>query len=180
MRIMPCVCMVSIGDVLCLEDLLRRHQRLLHAVGWFLDIPKELFYHDAMNDARIAEVCRRNSIELLVLFGSTATGGGDQTSDVDLAVKLHRGAPERKLDLLYELGGLFVDREVDLVILTPDTDPVLLREIFTGGRPLYEERPEMFDDERLRAHKLYFDTEKLRAHRDAFLRRFSESVRHVA
>jgi predicted nucleotidyltransferase len=133
-----------------------------------------------MNDANLSEFCRRNSIELLVLFGSTATGGVDQASDVDLAVRLQRGAPERKLELLDELGELFGDREIDLVVLTPDTDPVLLREIFTGGRPLYEGRPGLFDDERLRAHKLYFDTEKLRAHRDAFLRRFSESVRHVA
>jgi predicted nucleotidyltransferase len=133
-----------------------------------------------MIDVRLSEVCRRNRIELLVLFGSTAKGGENPASDVDLAVKLQRGAPERKLELLHELGGVFGDREVDLVVLTPDTDPVLLREIFTGGRPLYEERLGMFDDERLRAHKLYFDTEKLRAHRDAFLRRFSESVRHVA
>jgi predicted nucleotidyltransferase len=133
-----------------------------------------------MNDANLSEFCRRNSIELLVLFGSTAKGGVDQASDMDLAIKLQRGAPERKLELLDELGELFGDREIDLVVLTPDTDPVLLREIFTEGRPLYEGRPGLFDDERLRAHKLYFDTEKLRAHRDAFLRRFSESVRHVA
>jgi predicted nucleotidyltransferase len=36
--------------------------------------------------------CRENSIELLVLFGSSAKGENNETSDADLAVKAVAGA----------------------------------------------------------------------------------------
>lgn len=79
-----------------------------------------------------------------------------------------------KLELIYHLGSLFTDREVDLVVLSIDTDPVLLFEIFSSGKPLYEDRPGVFDSERLRAYKLYYDTEKLRRLQTEYLKKFAQ------
>jgi hypothetical protein len=45
---------------------------------------------------------------------------------------------------------------------------------------LYEEKPGVFDSERLRAYKLYYDTEKLRRFQAEYPRKFSNGGRHVA
>lgn len=127
----------------------------------------------------IDALCKRHGVELLVLFGSQAGGSTHPASDVDLAVLTHPDVAVSKLDLMFQLGGLFGDREIDLVLLTRDTDPLLLHEIFTNGRPLHEAQPGIFEREQLRAWKLYLDTEKLRQMRTAFLRSFVEKKNHV-
>jgi predicted nucleotidyltransferase len=133
-----------------------------------------------MNDEAIKDFCLKTGIELLIQFGSTAKGTQREGSDIDLAIKMKRGSIVRKLDLIHYLGGIFEDREIDLVIMSLDTDAVLLYEIFSMGRPLYEARPGIFDKERLRAFKLYYDTEKLRMLRADYLMKFAERNRIVA
>jgi predicted nucleotidyltransferase len=133
-----------------------------------------------MNDTAIRDFCVERGIELLVLFGSVAGNTERPGSDIDLAVKMKRGRTMAKLELIYHLGALFVDREIDLVVLSLDTDPVLLFEIFSAGKPLYKEKPDIFDSERLRAYKLYYDTEKLRRLQSEYLRNISNGGRHVA
>lgn len=127
-----------------------------------------------MNHEALTDFCREAGIELLVLFGSSARGTEKPGSDVDIALKMMPGTPASKLDLMYHLGAFFGDREVDLVVLSVETDPVLLYEIFSQGRPLYEGVPDTFEKERLRAIKLYFDTEKLRKLQVEYLKSFAE------
>lgn len=133
-----------------------------------------------MDTGNIAAFCKKNSIELLVLFGSHAGGKVRPSSDVDLAVKMLRGVEFSKLDLIYHIGGLFEGKEVDLVVLTNDTDPVLLNEIFSRGKVLHEERAGTFEEEKLRAWKLYLDTEKLRVMQKEYLKRFAEKLGDVS
>lgn len=145
-----------------------------------LDIPRSCSYDWAMSDPEIKKFCPQAGVELLVRFGSTARGTARAGSDVDLAVKMEPGRTASKLDLLYQFGGMFGDREIDLVVLTIDTDPVLLFEIFSQGRPLYEARSGLFDAERLRALKLFYDTGKLRAFREDYLKKAVKGARNVA
>lgn len=133
-----------------------------------------------MDTGRIVDFCQKNSIELLVLFGSHAGEKVLPTSDVDLAAKMRHGMEFSKLDLIYHLGGLFEGKEIDLVVLTNDTDPILLNEIFSGGKLLYEERAGTFEEEKLRAWKLYLDTEKLRVMQKEYLRRFAGKLSDVS
>jgi uncharacterized protein len=133
-----------------------------------------------LSQTDIEALCRKSDIDLLVLFGSRAKGRPHSGSDVDLAVKNPRGSNVSKLDLIFELGGVFPDSEIDLVLLTEDTDPLLLHEIFSKGRPLFERRAGTFDDERLRAWKLYLDTGHLREAQASFLKRSAERSRGVA
>ncbi len=132
-----------------------------------------------MNAGKIEDFCKNNNVELLVLFGSQAGEKERPASDVDLAVKMRSGVELSKLDLIYNLGGPFEGKEIDLVVLTIDTDPVLLNEIFSRGKPLYEERPGSFEEEKLRAWKLYLDTEKLRLMQKEYLKRFAEKLGNV-
>ena len=124
--------------------------------------------------------CEENKIEMLILFGSCASETIHSKSDIDIAVQFRKGIDISKLDLLYKLDELFNGKNIDLVILTPDTDPLLLYEIFFKGQLLYESRRGLFDKGRLKAWKIFIDTEKLRAKRKEYLRKFVKEMKNVA
>ncbi len=116
----------------------------------------------------------------MVLFGSSVSGKTRRTSDTDIAVKLEQNTEVSKLELIYELSELFRGKEIDLVVLTADTAPLLLYEIFSNGRLLYEKYPGIFDKERLKAWKRYIDTQKIRTLQKNYLKEFLEKVSHVS
>jgi predicted nucleotidyltransferase len=133
-----------------------------------------------MKPDEIKKLCRENNIDLLVLFGSEATKATHAGSDMDLAVLLKRGSRTSKLKLIGELDDCFGGKKIDLVILTTETDPLLLHEIFSHGRTLYERRKGIFINQKLRAWKLYIDTGKIRRMNEKYLKAFSRKVVHVA
>jgi uncharacterized protein len=123
--------------------------------------------------------CRKSGIELLILFGSRATGLTTAPSDIDLAVQLRKNMQISKLDLIYELDTIFHPEPVDLVLLTPNTAPLLRYEIFFKGRVLFEEAEGLFEHGRLKAWKLYLDTAQLRKRELEYLRAFARRMRYV-
>lgn len=133
-----------------------------------------LFDPDALD-----RYCRQEGIRLLVLFGSHAVGTAGSQSDVDLAVQTRRGVETDKLLLIYDLEGIFSPHRVDLVILNPLTSPLLLREVFFRGRPLYEGAMDEFSRGRLRAWKLYQDSAPLRQFEKRALESFVRRLNHV-
>lgn len=68
-------------------------------------------------EAQIGELCRRNGIRRLALFGSVLTGRFSETSDVDVLVEFR---PEERVgffrlaDIEAELSRLLGGRKVDL------------------------------------------------------------------
>ncbi len=124
--------------------------------------------------------CRRNDIDLCILFGSQATGRTHARSDTDIALwSLQRADLRREwLRLNGELEDLF-GHPVDLVVIHAETDPVLRLEIFQHGRPLYESRPGLFVEQHIVAVKLYDDTEPLRRLRDQVLARRILNLKYV-
>jgi uncharacterized protein len=135
--------------------------------------------HSLVELDAVHRYCRREEIRLLVLFGSRALETAAPGSDVDLALQMQRGREADKLRLIFDLEGLFAPHRVDLVILTPLTPPLLLHEIFSKGRPLYEDAPGEFGKARLRAWKLYQDTVPLRRLQKRALEDFVRRLRHV-
>lgn len=128
----------------------------------------------------IKNFCKANGIDMLVLFGSAAGDKPESSRDIDLAVKLKEGTKISKLELIYKLDDFFTGKEIDLVVLTADTPPLLLYEVFMKGVCLFEKRAHLFEKNRLRAWKLYLDTEKIRDMRSRYLKKFVRKVSHVA
>jgi len=128
----------------------------------------------------IKNFCRENGIDLLVLFGSSAGDKPESSRDIDLAVKLKEGISISKLDLIYKLDNFFMGKNIDLVRLTTDTDPLLLHEIFMKGVCLFERKKNLFEKDKLRAWKLYLDTEKIRNLLVNYKKKFLQKVSHVA
>lgn len=117
---------------------------------------------------------------MLVLFGSSAGGKPKTSRDIDLAVKFKNGTIISKLDLIYKLDDFCMEKKMDLVLLTADTDPLLLYEIFMKGVCLFERKKNLFEMDKLRAWKLYLDTDKIRNMRGKYLKDFARKVSHVA
>ncbi len=130
--------------------------------------------------AALGTLCERMGIDLLIVFGSLVKGRLHPHSDVDLAVQMPHGVQASKLDLIFELGGIFDPLPVDLVVLTRDTDPLLLKEIFFHGQPVYEKTNGLFLHGKLRAWKLYLDTAPIRQRQKTYIREFLKRHAHVS
>jgi hypothetical protein len=73
--------------------------------------------HIEIPEAQIDELCRRQSIRKLALFGSVLTGRFSESSDIDVLVEFRPGARVgffRLADIEAELSQLFGGRKIDL------------------------------------------------------------------
>ena len=75
-------------------------------------------------------------IELVILFGSMATGGYTAKSDVDLAIKKNKPITAQQKRELIEQVALLTGRAVDLVDLSVVGEP-LLGQILKYGKRLF-------------------------------------------
>lgn len=125
----------------------------------------------------VAEWCQERPVRLGVLFGSQATGQTHARSDVDVAIwPAEFLSTATRLRWITELE-ILLGREVSLVLVTADLDPVLGMEIVRHGRLIYEREPELWPHHRAQLWHAYNDSLPfLRAARQR-LREFAEEVR---
>lgn len=108
--------------------------------------------------AEAARVCRDFNLDLLILFGSQATGRTHPGSDADVGFVRRRSAlaPEEYAELQARLAPLLPRRELDLVDL--GRAPGLLRHLACErGVVLHEAAPGLFEAFRVLAWNVYQD-----------------------
>ena len=128
--------------------------------------------------SKINDFCSQHQIALFIIFGSQVKGKIHSNSDIDIAVSFEDHAKSvNKLRLIFELEGIF-EKQVDLVILNPMTDPLLRFEVFSRGKPFYMSKPHLFDEARLHAWKLYLDTEKIRTLKVQYVKNYIRKLKH--
>lgn len=126
---------------------------------------------------RLREWCREQPVRLCVLFGSQATGRMHAGSDVDVAVwPAERLLTTTKLDWVVELEDI-LGRQVSLVLVSPDLDPVLGFEIVRDGRLVFESEPGLWMKQRAQLWHAYNDSLPFRRAAREQLRQFAEEVR---
>jgi predicted nucleotidyltransferase len=124
--------------------------------------------------------CHEKPVRLCVLFGSQATGQATEKSDIDLAVwpAESPSSPDR-LRWVRELETM-LNRNVSLVLVSADLDPVLGVEICRHGCLIYEREPELWFHHRLQLWHAFNDSLPfLRAARQQ-LHNFAKEVRRGA
>lgn len=113
----------------------------------------------------LGDLCRRQHIELLVVFGSAAREGsepiGGVPGDVDLGVAAEYGARVDVLSLLDELYGL-TDYEGFDVLDLDRAGPMARERALVGARLLHQERPGVFARRQIAAIMERLDTDWLR------------------
>ena len=109
------------------------------------------------------------NIELVVLFGSVATGVSRAASDLDVAVR--GGGPLDLVALTNRLSQLLHTDAVDVVDLSR-ASPLLMMEVARGGRLLYERAAGSYAAFCSLAHRRYVDAAKLRLAQRETIQRF--------
>ena len=82
---------------------------------------------------RVTEICRRNGVRRLDLFGSFATGTALPTSDIDFVVYGFKDLSKLELDL-EEIDTL---RKIDIFDFDSIRNEYLLEDIKKYGRQIY-------------------------------------------
>jgi predicted nucleotidyltransferase len=108
--------------------------------------------------APIAEWCQHQPVRLCILFGSQATGKAHAASDVDLAVwPTQTLSTAQKLSWVNQLSDL-LNCEVNLLVVSPDLDPVLGFELVRDGRLIFEATPGNWLHQRAQLWHAYNDS----------------------
>jgi uncharacterized protein len=88
---------------------------------------------------KIVEICERNDIVFLSVFGSTVRGEQKKTSDIDVAIEFGKNKQKTLFDLIHvenELTSVF-RRKVDLGIFS-SLSPYIIGSVQKEMRIIYE------------------------------------------
>jgi uncharacterized protein len=103
------------------------------------NLPKELRRRGL--EEKLAEICKKNDIVFLTVFGSFVRGEQNRKSDVDVAIEFDKNSAKTLLDLVHlenELSKLF-NRKVDLGIFS-SLNPRVIEDVKKEMRVIYEKR----------------------------------------
>jgi len=92
-------------------------------------------------EEKLAEICRKNDIVFMAIFGSFARGEQSRKSDIDIAIEFERNSEKSLLDLVRvenELRKVF-KRKVDLGIFS-SLNPYIVEDVKKEMRVIYEKR----------------------------------------
>jgi predicted nucleotidyltransferase len=114
-------------------------------------------------------------LDLVVVFGSQASGRARPGSDVDVAVRMVRrdwDNPEGELDLVGDLVSAFGGNgDVDVAFLN-GASPLLLFEVARTGIPVYQRKPTTFLEFQSYAARRYYDHRKFLDWQSAYLKKW--------
>jgi predicted nucleotidyltransferase len=103
------------------------------------NLPKELRRKGL--EEKLAEICKKNDILFMAIFGSFAKGKQNKKSDIDIAIEFERNSEKSLLDLVRienELRKIF-KRKVDLGIFS-SLSPYVIEDVKREMRVIYEKR----------------------------------------
>jgi predicted nucleotidyltransferase len=92
-------------------------------------------------EEKLAEICRKNNIVFMAIFGSFTRGKQNRKSDIDIAIEFERNSEKSLLDLVRvenELRKIF-KRKVDLGIFS-SLSPYVIEDVKKEMRVIYEKR----------------------------------------
>ena len=90
---------------------------------------------------KLAEICEKNDIVFMAIFGSFVRGEQKKTSDIDIAIEFDKNRAKSLFDLVHvenELQKLF-KRKVDLGIFS-SLSPYVIEDVRKEMRVIYEKR----------------------------------------
>jgi predicted nucleotidyltransferase len=90
---------------------------------------------------KLAEICKRNDIVFMAVFGSFARGEQKKTSDIDIAIEFGKSKEKSLLDLVHvenELKRVF-RRKVDLGVFS-SLSPYIAEDVQKEMHVVYKKR----------------------------------------
>jgi predicted nucleotidyltransferase len=102
-------------------------------------LPKDLQKRDLKK--KIAEICKRNDVVFMAIFGSFVRGEQKKTSDIDIAIEFDKNKRKSLFDLVHvenELAKAF-KKKVDLGVFS-SLSPYVAEDVRKEMRVIYEKR----------------------------------------
>jgi len=118
---------------------------------------------------RLIPLLKEESLQLVLMFGSVASGMMHKKSDIDLAFLFNR--PVDILELTNKVIRLLHTNNVDVIDLK-NANPLLRFSAARNGRILYEKSPGVFNEFCSLSFRMYVDTKKLRDARATGIKHF--------
>lgn len=103
------------------------------------NLPKDL--REKGLEEKLAEICQKNDIVFMAIFGSFVRGEQKKKSDVDIAIEFDKDKRKSLLDLVRiedELRKIF-KRKVDLGVFS-SLNPYIIEDVKREMRVIYEKR----------------------------------------
>ena len=120
----------------------------------------------------VEAIAQKYRLDLVVLFGSQASGRTHQKSDVDIGYTSPQFIElDTRFDIINEFRDILKRDDIEFVDLSR-ISPVMKKIIADEGVVLYEREPGMFVSFQMYAFKLYVETKLLRELRYQSLKHF--------
>ncbi len=124
---------------------------------------------------KLASLCPKYGILLVVLHGSYAAGRAGKKSDIDIGILAgQKYDAETRMNLLNDFSDLFGDK-FDPVFLN-GAEPLISYQVAIHGRPLYEERKGLFQQFQIQAAARYRDTKKFRQMEKMYIKKAADKI----
>lgn len=124
-----------------------------------------------LNKTRLKEIAILHKITLIILFGSEASGRSSKDSDIDLGILFDKPPSNaREEKVLEDFIHLFRTDRLDIVVLN-HASPLLLFQVATKGKPVYEKARGNFLRFSITVYKRYWENNKFRRLKEVFLER---------
>lgn len=127
------------------------------------------------NSEELKDICIKNGIRMVLLYGSQAVGNTNAHSDVDLGLFMKDDNYDFK-EIIMDLMEVFKDSVIDIAILN-HSDPVLKFEIISNYKILFCEDNELFIDFYINTVKQYNDIKKFQVLENKYLDNFIRGER---
>jgi hypothetical protein len=100
----------------------------------------EIFQKKGIKE-KLAEICQRNDIVFMAVFGSFARGEQKKTSDIDIAIEFSKNKEKSLLDLVHVENELsrVLRRKVDLGVFS-SLSPYIAENVQKEMHIVYEKR----------------------------------------
>src|ERR1035437_158320 len=109
---------------------------------------------DEQKNKLIEKIAEKHKLDLVVLFGSQAKNKATKESDIDVGVHCANGLNlDDKIAVARELAEVFQNENIDVSIISSNS-PLLMRQILTDGKILYEKEKNLADNLKFYSWKL--------------------------
>jgi predicted nucleotidyltransferase len=121
----------------------------------------------------IRRLTEKNGLDLVVLFGSQATGKTHSKSDVDIAILARKELDT--ISLMGEFSRIFHREDVEVVDLSLSS-PTMMQAVARDAKILYEKEADIFIKWKSYAWKIWMETAWLRHRRDEKIKKWAEKI----
>ncbi len=126
--------------------------------------------------SKLKKIFKKYHVLFAIQYGSSLSSAGNQAEDIDIALYCKNPSKVNTWNLYGELQPFF-DKQLDLVLITNHSNPLLTYEALTKGKVLYMKSMAIFVPIVVFLWKRYLDTQQFRSLEKNYIKK---GLKHVS